>query len=92
MKMIWFNFGIILWKFDQIMRLCGLNFAADPYISSFSFTVLWKKKKKKKKKNTHKKKKKKKKHKKKKQQKKKNFFFIIKLAQSFFEFCFCGNI
>ena len=26
------------------MRLCGLNYAADPYISSFSFTVLWKKK------------------------------------------------
>ena len=55
--MICINFGIILWKFDQIMRLCGLNFAADPYISSFSFTVLWKKKtnkkKKKKKKNTH---------------------------------------
>ena len=65
--MIWFNFGIILWKFDQIMRLCGLNFAADPYISSFSFTVLWEKKqqkkqKKKKKKNTQKKNKKKKKH------------------------------
>ena len=74
------------------MRLCGLNFAADPYISSFSFTVLWKKKKKQQ--HTHKKKKKK--HKKKKHKKnnnkKNNFFFIIKLAQSFFEFCFCGNI
>ena len=55
------------------MRLCGLNFAADPYISSFSLTVLWKKQQQKKK------------------QKKKTFFFI-KLAQSFFEFCFCGNI
>ena len=100
--MICINFGIILWKFDQIMRLCGLNFAADPYISSFSFTVLWKKKKqkktnkkKKKKKNTHththKKKKKKNNNKKRKTTKKKTFYFI-KLAKSFFEFCFCGNI
>ena len=97
--MICINFGIILWKFDQIMRLCGLNFAADPYISSFSFTVLWekktnKKKKKKKKKTTKKKKKKKNTHKKtttKTTTKKKTFFFI-KLAKSFFEFCFCGNI
>ena len=106
--MICINFGIILWKFDQIMRLCGLNFAADPYISSFSFTVLWKKKKLTKKKQQKKKKKKKnqKKHthkknnnkkqqqqqKKKKKKKKKKTFFFIKLAKSFFEFCFCGNI
>ena len=98
--MICINFGIILWKFDQIMRLCGLNFAADPYISSFSFTVLWEKKttkKKKKKKNTHthKKhthKKKKKNNNKKKKKKKKKTLFFIKLAKSFFEFCFCGNI
>ena len=60
--MICINFGIILWKFDQIMRLCGLNFAADPYISSFSFTVLWKKKTNKKKKNNNNKKKTKKKN------------------------------
>ena len=70
--MICINFGIILWKFDQIMRLCGLNFAADPYISSFSFTVLWKKKTNKKKKKNNKKNNKKKKKKKK---KKKTFFF-----------------
>ena len=99
--MICINFGIILWKFDQIMRLCGLNFAADPYISSFSFTVLWKKKltkkkKKKKKKHTHTQKTKKKNNNnnnnKKKKKKKKRHFFFIKLAKSFLEFCFCGNI
>ena len=28
----------------------------------------------------------------KKKHKKNNIFFFIKLAQSFFEFCFCGNI
>ena len=99
--MICINFGIILWKFDQIMRLCGLNFAADPYISSFSFTVLWKKKltkkkkKKKKKKTTHTKKTKEQQQQQQQQQqkkKKKKTFFFIKLAKSFFEFCFCGNI
>ena len=47
------------------MRLCGLNFAADPYISSFSFTVLWKKKQQQKKQN-----------KKKNKQKKKTFFLL----------------
>ena len=48
------------------MRLCGLNFAADPYISSFSFTVLWKKQQQQ---NTHKTTKKTK--------KKKTFFFLL---------------
>ena len=80
--MICINFGIILWKFDQIMRLCGLNFAADPYISSFSFTVLWKKKtnkkknnKKKQQKTTHTKKQQQKKQQKKKKKKKKDIIF-----------------
>ena len=79
--MICINFGIILWKFDQIMRLCGLKFAADPYISSFSFTVLWKKKqltkKKKKKQTTHTKNKNKKTTTTKKKQKKTNIFFLL---------------
>ena len=54
--------------------------------------MLWKKKNTKKKKKHKKKQQQQKKQQQKNKTKQKKTFFFIKLAQSFFEFCFCGNI